>query len=823
MSTWPKTFETDKQLQIAMPMGGIGAGCVCLNGYGGIQDFSIRNHPETSAVPDHWDRTDAAFALIHIKGGTTKLVEGPLPKELIYAQSTQGQGYRKGDYHGLPRFKQCVFKGQFPFGVVELADPAVPLNVSVEGWSPFIPLDDVNSGIPAAMLNYTFTNTSSDPVEFEFSYHLAHPARTDDDDRSTRNRAIPGGAYLYNSEDPASTKFGSAAVAVVGHDPKIKAAWFRGGWFDSVSALWREVSTGAFSTNDGVHCDAGLSGRNGGSVLVAATLAPGESVTIPVVLTWYFPNVPFSTFGGGLEKETRPWSPFYTTQWADAAEVAAYVTTHYDQLLARTRAFSHALYASTIPYEAMDAVASNLAILKSPTILRQANGRMWGWEGCFTDRGSCPGSCTHVWNYAQAICHLFPALERSLREEEYEYAMDDRGHINFRASVPSGPAPHEYHAASDGQLGGILKLHRDWQISGDLAWLSEMYPLAKRALDYGIATWDPDKLGALMEPHHNTYDIEFWGADGMCTSIYLGALCAIAQLAHALGLAEDAIRYEWLAAKSAAYMDAHLFNGEYYVQNVQWEGLRDASFATEMAGLRGKSQLSEMDSLLLAEGPKYQYGNGCISDGVIGAWMAEIYGVQTPLSQDNVRSHLRALYRHNFKRDLSEHACVQRPGYAIGDEAGLILCSWPGRDKPTLPFVYSDEVWTGIEYQVASHMISVGLVSEGLELVAAARSRYDGHTRNPYNEYECGSYYARAMASFAVLGSLSGFRYSAVSRTLWLSPKVDGPFTALFSAASGWGTVSVDGDKVKVNVVEGRLDVAEVVLKGVPVPLGPSS
>jgi len=238
-----------------------------------------------------------------------------------------------------------------------------------------------------------------------------------------------------------------------------------------------------------------------------------------------------------------------------------------------------------------------------------------------------------------------------------------------------------------------------------------------------------------------------------------------------VGHEADASRYEGLAAKSAAYLDAHLFNGEYYVQNVEWEGLRDTSFATEMADLRAKPHLSEMEALLLTEGPKYQYGNGCISDGVIGAWMAEIYGVQTPLSQSNVRSHLQALYQHNFKRDLSDHACLQRPGYAIGEEAGLILCSWPYGNKPTLPFVYSDEVWTGIEYQVASHMISVGLVSEGLELVAAARSRYDGHTRNPYNEYECGSYYARAMASFAVLNSLSGFRYSAVTQTLWLSPR----------------------------------------------------
>jgi hypothetical protein len=219
-----------------------------------------------------------------------------------------------------------------------------------------------------------------------------------------------------------------------------------------------------------------------------------------------------------------------------------------------------------------------------------------------------------------------------------------------------------------------------------------------------------------------------------------------------------------------------------------------------------------MEELLLDEGPKYQYGNGCISDGVIGAWMSETYGIKTPLDQENVREHLQSLFRHNFKRDLRAHPCTQRPGYAMGDEAGLLLCSWPLDDKPTLPFVYSDEVWTGIEYQVASHMIRNGLIEEGLAIVTAARNRYDGRTRNPYNEYECGNYYARAMSSYAVLDALSGFRYSAVSKTLVVDPKLPQPFTTFFSAASGFGTITVNDNKVQIDVVEGQLPVDRIEL-----------
>jgi len=810
LSTWPRIYTDSNLLQIAMPMGGIGAGCLCLNGFGGIQDYSIWGKPATTALQDHWDSAEATFALLHIKGAApiTKLVEGPFRPERIYDQGVQGQGYRKGGHEGLPRFQSSSFRAEYPFGTVSLTDSTVPLQVEIEGWNPFIPLDDHNSGIPCSILNYTFTNDTDQFVEFEFSYHSSHLARGTEGDKGTRNEIIPKRGVLFsNNDDKETPKFGSTAIAVGTADPILKAMWFRGGWFDSISALWREVSTGTFTANDGQLSLKGIEGRNGGSVMVAQTLAPHSSVTIPVVLTWYFPNCDLS-IGGTAANKDQIWHPYYTTQWTDAGDVANYVLDNFDSLYSRTKAFQSSLFASSFPPSLLDAIASNLAIIKSPTVLRQSNGGLWCWEGCFANSGCCHGSCTHVWNYAQSISQLFPPLERTLREQEYLCAMDDRGHVNFRAALPDGPTSHDFHAASDGQLGGILKLHREWQISGDNDWLARMYPLAKQSLDFGIISWDPKRKGALFEPHHNTYDIEFWGPDGMCSSIYLGALAAISEMAEALGKLEDKAFYSQIAERSAQFLDHELFNGQYYEQRVLWEGLRDTSFADMLVGLPTDGTIDEMSALLKAEGPKYQYGIGCISDGVIGAWMTKIYGVETPLSLENIKSHLSSIFEHNFKTDLFEHACLQRPGFALGHAAGLLLCSWPKGGKPTLPFVYSDEVWTGIEYQVASHMIAMGLVDEGLAIVEAVRSRYDGHVRNPFNEYECGSYYARAMASYALLSAISGFRYSAVSKTLWFGPKIASTkFTSFFSAATGFGTIQVSDTCLTVTMVEGELAV----------------
>jgi uncharacterized protein (DUF608 family) len=831
-----RTFSGDKATQVAMPIGGIGAGCICMNGYGGLQDFSIRTRPENTALPAEFSANspEAAFAILHVKGGPgiSKLVEGPFPPFKIFDQGLQGQGLRRGGFEGFPRFQKCTFKGEFPFGEATLSDPSVPIEVRVTGWNPFIPLDDKNSGIPCVILEYTLRNSSSQSVEYELSYHLSHLAPgCKPDQAATLNSVIPGkGVFLSNREEPNAEAYGSASLIAIGATPgdglRIKGMWLRSpGWeFDSLSALWREVSSGNFSANDGSN-NVDNAGRNGASILLESQLAPGASRTHPILIAWHFPN---SYLREGAKDESAgvqgpagcravagdgppPWNPYYATQWKDAREVALYVDQNYTSLRSRTVRFKEAMFSSSLPPYVLDAVSANLGILKSPTALREANGNLWGWEGCFPDSGCCHGSCTHVWNYAQAFPHLYPQLERTLRDLELVRSMDERGHVTFRGAIPDGPVDHSFHAASDGQLGGIMKLYRDWHISGDTDWLKRMYPLAKRSIDYGIRTWDPDHRGALFEPHHNTYDIEFWGAEPMCTSIYIGALSAMAEMAKAVGQPADAESYGNLARSSAKYVDEHLFNGEYYEQKVQYEGLRDTSFAQSVAHVDANS--SEMQQLLKREGPKYQYGTGCLSDGVIGAWMARIYGIETPLAQEHVRSTLASIFKHNFKTDLSQHANAQRPGYAMGREPGLLICSWPRGGKPTLPFVYSDEVWTGNEYQVASHLIHEGFVDEGLTIVKATRSRYDGRTRNPWNEYECGNWYARAMSSYALLGALSGFRYSAVEKTVWLGPRVKTrPFECFFSTASGFGTIALRERAVAIRIIEGELTVEKIVI-----------
>jgi hypothetical protein len=590
--------------------------------------------------------------------------------------------------------------------------------------------------------------------------------------------------------------------------------WFRGGWYDGLTIAWNTIASGETKSIAPIENNA-----PGASLFVPFKLKAGEKKVIRLIMAWYVPN---TTLRSGRDPENTPevpesernYQPWYTSKFKDIQGVVNYWKTSYDDLKSKSQQFTDAFYASTLPAEVVEAVAANLTIIKSPTVLRQADGRLWSWEGCSDNSGCCAGSCTHVWNYAQAIPHLFPQLERTLRETEFLVDQSPEGHEVFRAALPIRPLDQNSVAASDGQLGGIVKMYRDWRISGDTEWMKNMYPAVTKSMDYCIGLWDPRGTGTLEEPHHNTYDIEFWGPDPMCTSFYLAALEAIQAMGKAVGA--DVSKYETLYNKGKIAMESKLWDGEYFIQKIQWKGLNAPNpiDAANIPSVSFRTDYSpEAVELLKKEGPKYQYGTGCLSDGVLGSWLAEVSGLNPVVDNAKLKSHLVSIYKYNFIKDLKDHANPQRPTYAWGHEGGLLLCSWPKGGALALPFVYSNEVWTGIEYSVASHLMLEGEVQKGLDIVRACRDRYDGTTRNPFDEYECGHWYARAMSSYAMLQGLTGVRYDAVDQILYIDSRV-GDFTSFLSTESGFGNVGLKGGKPFYNAVSGALKIKKYIVSG---------
>jgi uncharacterized protein (DUF608 family) len=558
----------------------------------------------------------------------------------------------------------------------------------------------------------------------------------------------------------------------------------------------------------------------GASIYVPFQLNPGEEKTIPVLLAWYIPRSDLSR-GTRIEPAEKccegpdylstTYVPWYASQFDNIQEVSQYWLSRYNELKEKSVQFRDAFFAMDLPGEVIEAVAANLTILKSPTVLRQYDGKLWCWEGCHDNSGCCHGSCTHVWNYAQAIPHLFPGLERSLRNTEFLVSQNEEGHQTFRSNLPISPALHDFYAAADGQLGGIMKIYREWRISGDRSWLEKIFPGVKSSMNYCIDTWDPKHKGVVEEPHHNTYDIEFWGPDGMCISFYLGALHAYISMGNEMG--EDVTFYQELFDKGKKILEDSLYNGEYFFQIVKTKGLEAADPVEASQKSMGGIYSSEALEILQKEGPKYQYGNGCISDGVLGIWLSRTCGFEDFIDPEKVKSHLNSVYRYNMRHDLSGHVNPQRPSYAMGSDGGLLLCTWPHGDQPSLPFVYSNEVWTGIEYQVASHLMLAGMVEEGLDIVRTCRERYDGRTRNPFDEYECGHWYARAMSSYSLLQGLTGIRYDAVDDILYIDSKIGDTFTSFLSTETGFGNVGLKKGEPFLEVKYGDIKIDKIVVK----------
>ncbi len=780
----PRQFKNHFQREVALPMGGIGTGSISLGGWGQLRDFEIFNRPSKEMQFSMTFPT--LYAKPKGKAPVTKIVQGPPQADV------QGEGFGaiRDTAVGMPHMKSATFTGTFPIGSIAFQDEVMPLTVAVEGFNPFIPTNDKDSSIPCSILLYHVENPTEDVIDGTLVFNLENAIgkpKGGKTKNSFKDENASRGIFMETERyQPSESRFGTMALATPHKNITKQTRWHRGAWFDSMHYFWDHLSVTGELTND-TSVDVADENRSDiGSIGLKFTLNPGEQVTLPVIIGWHFPN--FSKYWGDDSKneDTRPsWKNYYASVWKDAWDVVSYVCSNLERLEQQTRSFQNFLYQSTLPGVVLDAVSSQISILKSTTCLRLPDGSFYAWEGCGKDAGCCEGTCTHVWNYAQALPYLFPRLERSIRDTDYANNLHDDGHMTFRMPLPLGTIPKpDFHAAADGQLGGILKTYREWLISGDDTWLKGIFPRVKRSLEYAWKYWDQDKDGVMEGSQHNTYDIEFYGPNTMMGSYYLAALLAGEKMARHLGDTSAADEYKRIAQSGFEKTGALLFNGEYYKQIIDPEAKDKTPIEKDKDYDRW---LTEDDKKKAAEELKYQYGDGCLSDQMIGQWFAMMLNLGYVYKQSEVKKTLQSIFKYNWKSPLGEHANAQRV-YALSDECGLLLCSWPHGKRPAIPFPYSDEVWPGIEYQVASHMIYEGLLDEGLAIVKGLRDRFDGYRRNPWNEFECGSHYARSMASYAVMLALAGFQYNAPEKSIGFSPQVfSTDFQCFWSVDSGFG------------------------------------
>ncbi|MCI9297291.1 MAG: hypothetical protein HFI10_07585 [Lachnospiraceae bacterium] len=762
---------TGKHAALRALLGGIGTGNISLDACGSFRDFEIFNHPDKGLkLPCYF------FALRTKQEGRdadARILEA------VPDKANRKPMYHAGELMGLPRFSESRFQCRYPFYEIELLEKDFPFRVKCRAYTPFIPLDADSSGMPYYEMRYEITNCSDEEAEVSVAGSVLNAAGFMEYDgfdrleekgrRINERRRADGlsGVFLHGEGiENSDITFGSMALAAPG-EVSCKTHWQYGGWWDGAEEFWRDFLEDGVLEEAGEEKEQTRQERCVASLAVKQRIAPGETGVFTFYTAWHFPNRYGWHPDGHVtkeeegEKEKRVFRNYYAVLWKDAWEVILDAHKRGEYLEEKSKAFSEALYGSTVGEDVLEALVSSITVLRSCTCFRIEDGTFFGWEGCFEKSGSCAGNCTHVWNYAQTAAFLFPELERDMRRTEFLTETDREGRMAFRAKRKLEGSPFEMYPAADGQLGCVMRVYREWKLSGKDDFLKELWQKVKKVMEYACRIWDQDGDGVMEAMQHNTYDIEFYGNTSMTNSVFYGALRAAAKMAEYLGEMETAKGWLLRAEKGSEKMERLLWNGEYYRQRISRE---------------------EMEAY------DYQYGDGCLSDQLFGQQLAHLYGLGYLFDKEHVKKAMSSIYRYNFKRSLKGQRSVQRC-YAMAEEAGLVLCSWPRGGRPKQPFVYADEVWTGIEAQVAVHLIYEGMVQEALELVKAVRERYDGIVRSPFDEVECGYHYVRSMASWGLLIALSGYRCDMVKREISFSPAVSqDEFRCFYSNGESWGT-----------------------------------
>jgi non-lysosomal glucosylceramidase len=798
--SWPvlRRYDREHQHRIAMPLGGIGTGTVSLGGRGDLRDWEIMNRPSKGFVPM---AQAGPFVALHVRGADgrkfVRALEGPLA-----AADYQGSHGSTTPNHGLPRFQDSVFAVAYPLAQVLLVDENCPIDARLEAFNPLVPADAEASGLPVAILRYALHNKTNEPITAAVCANLPNCIGNDGSEtrrdwkgdpypvgeKGNRNvyregRAIRGVFMDSIGVDPKAAAWGTMALTTTASEGVThRSSWEQRGWGGGLLDFWDDFSADGVPEERAPAGDAPMA-----TLSVRLELPPHTTRKVTFIIAWHFPN-------------RRTWTPanpetdediignFYTSRFVDAWAAAESAAADLEPLEGRTVAFVRAFCESDLPLEVREAALFNVSTLRSQTCFRTPDGRLFGFEGCSTQRGCCHGSCTHVWNYEVTTPFLFGDLARTMREIEFGHATDDQGLMSFRVSLPLSRAQQFGKAAADGQLGCILKMYREWQLSGDDQLLRSLWPRVRKAVEFCWIPggWDADRDGVMEGCQHNTMDVEYYGPNPQMEFWYLGALLAAEQMARRMGESDFAATCRALFEQGRAWTDAHLFNGEYYEHRIQLP----------------KSASDIAPSLLIGMGasdptqPDFQLGAGCLVDQLVGQFMAHVCGLGYLADPVHIRRALESIRRYNHRDGLTDHFNNMR-SYAIGTEKALLMASFP-KDRPRFPFPYFPEAMTGFEYTAAVGMIYEGQTEAGLESIRDIRERYDGRRRSPFDEAECGHHYARAMASWAAVLALTGFHYSAVDQRMTFAAR---PGRFFWSTGYGYGTCVLEGQGAAIDVV----------------------
>ena len=653
---------------------------------------------------------------------------------------------------------EVVFRPCYPIAFVEFSSRSVPVTVGLQVYAPFIPLDAAGSSLPATIMRVSIKNTGNAAAAVSLLGWMENGAQKISAVQGSGkrvNKVLPGTGYssifsTFETPDPAlqqATDSGNMCFTFHGAAGKAMAG----------IPAWLPVAE-YFNLPEAMAADMDAPEKLVGGIAVSAQLAPGKTLQADYSVCWYFNNP-----NSGLKKLVKDAAEgyWYGAKYKDALEVSNHLSKNFTALSSQTEAWVATWNDASLPHWLLERSFVNIATLATANTYRFADGRFWSWEGV----GACAGTCTHVWQYAQAVARIFPELERDLRQR-VDLGIgfkEDSGAVLFRGENETRPA-------IDGQAGVILRCYREHQMSSDDSFLRACWPRIKKAALF-MMQQDKNNDGMTDTPMENTLDAVWEGEIAWIVGLTIAAASAAQQMAVEMRDEAFAATCSSYVKKGSSNMELQLFNGEYFIHR---------------------------PDAVIGRKPLGSY-NTCHIDQVYGQSWAFQVGLPRIISREKSLLALKALWKYNFTMDVGPYIKTHTGGrpYALPGEGGMIMNTNPlNEPRPygentSWQLGYFHECMTGFEHQVAAHLMAEGLVDESLVLTRVIHDRYHAAKRNPFNEIECSDHYARAMASYGTFISACGFRYHGPAGIIGFSPRLQKEkFRAPFTTAKGWGTYS---------------------------------
>jgi len=753
-----------------VPLGGIGTGSVELRQDGYFHEWQIMNNKPWGSGPLAEFDTNARFFGLQVSGKniSRSAVLGLVPSR---ARTFSFGGDYLNDPYTIPELEhadEIDIETQVPFTRLKYHLLSLPVDIKMEAFSPFIPLDTKNSSLPVAFFTFSLKNRSNKDLKislFNAQRNLTGYSKQDKLSEITFKRKANADIIKFKRKNlPEKSPDNGTMVIGAFSDQKAKTSYVL--HTRSPRDIWDPLrKSGVLENIDIAETKKNMSkGLPLGVLCQTIKLKPGKTAKITFVLAWHFPN----HWEEDNEEKNIKGSCIghkYSQWFNDAEDVYSYGFKNFKKLKQESAKFITTFYQSSFPQWFLDEMAAHFTtLIKSSWWDRK--GRFGIWEGL----GVCGLQTMDITFYGSfPIIQFFPELQKSqmfLTVDNIEIS----GKIphNFPGTFACSDADHRNRIDLNPEF--ILLIWRDVVWTGDINYLRRMWPVIKDALEWYKSV---SRNGDLL-PHNKGKDTSYDQFPFMGTSAYVGflhaaSLFAAAQLAAIMKEPETELKLNEDFSTVSIKLQEQLWTGNYF--------------------------------RLCFDSTTGVKNEGIMTDQILADWFIRQTTGQGILPDRQVKAVLNTILKE-----------------CSTDYGGVLNCSWPKGDSIEINRGVPDQArtpWTGVEFSFAAHLALMGMERPAVKIVKDIWERYEKKGLR-FIHIECGDHYYRALSAWAVYLALTGFSMNAIEKsvTFKINKKA---MTFLISTPAAWGSVKTQSQTkiAEISIQRGTMVIKRINLKNI--------